>query len=772
MRPYLARPLGTLLVTLCGLIGWLWPAAGWHWPAQSASAATGAATSAGGATGPATSGRQLYALLVGCTRYDNNHLFRLVGPGKDVELMQRVLQEKFALPPDHIVTLSEKVGGDSRPTYANIAREFAALAKKAKPGDQVVILLGGHGSQQPEQDPPDPKYPKPDGRDQIFLPADIGKYDFIKSHTVENAVPDYELRRWTKAITATGASLWLIVDSCCSGATLRGGDEVPRKVEPEDLGIPAEAFAKAADRAKQRGGTRGGPQSEVSQSEMLFQIDEQSPNFVAIYAARPDEPTVERPLPLDAANAESHGLLTYTICEILERSTNDLTYSELHTLICNRYTQMGRTGGPKPLIEGIGRDHEVLGSLVPGRSRFTLVKDPTGWRVNAGQLQGLTAGSILAVYPPRDQKDADKLIGHVKIRNCYTLDAAIVPCEYAGVPAPAESALVLGARCEPVYIDLGAMRLKVAVDAGDKAPADVKARFVQIEAELRELAAKPGGLFSLAARGEAPDWVVQWRDGEAVLVSADAAAIVGPLPAHIPRFALPEKDAAKGLAEYTSRIFRAQNLLHLTSPGVFIKHPARGAKGLSNDASAIDVEVQMLKLQDENDAKGTPIDADSTAGGNLTLQPGQWLGWQITNHSRFTVDVTLLFVDSEYGITAAFPRAGSGVDNSIPAGGHIIAGQAVTTPTTFNLDQMVVIAVKSTGQAIDFSVLEQSNIAAVRNTLRGAGDPTMDSPLGELFQNALYGTGGTRGLSMKLSTHKLDLMSWRVSNEAGDANKK
>ncbi len=131
----------------------------------------------------------------------------------------------------------------------------------------------------------------------------------------------------------------------------------------------------------------------------------------------------------------------------------------------------------------------------------------------------------------------------------------------------------------------------------------------------------------------------------------------------------------------------------------------------------------------------------------------------MTNHSRFGVDVTLLFVDSEYGIVAAFPRAGSGVDNSIPAGGHILAGQAVTTPTIFQQDQMAIIAVKSTGQPIDFSVLEQSNIGAVRGALRGAGDPTMDSPLGQLCQNALYGTGGSRGLSMKLSTHKLDLLS-------------
>jgi hypothetical protein len=148
----------------------------------------------------------------------------------------------------------------------------------------------------------------------------------------------------------------------------------------------------------------------------------------------------------------------------------------------------------------------------------------------------------------------------------------------------------------------------------------------------------------------------------------------------------------------------------------------------------------------------------------LLVSPGQKVSWQITNHSRFKVDVTLLFVDSEYGIAAVFPRAGSGADNMIPPGGHIRTMTATTTPTTFDTDQMVVIAVKSNGQPIDFSVLEQTNLEAVRKSLRGVGDPTLDSPLGRLCQRALYGSGGTRGLSMdaNVETQQMSLMSWRV----------
>ena len=346
-------------------------------------------------------------------------------------MFRQLLVGKFAFSPADIVVLAEQRGGQLRPTHASIAREFADLASKVRDGDQVVILLGGHGSQQPEQNPPDPNYPKPDGRDQIFLPADVGVWRGGKEHQVANAIPDYELRKWTKAITATGASLWLIVDSCCSGATLRGGETV-RKVVPAALGISDEAFAAAADRDKLRGGTGGGVAAEPRHD-----LDEQSPNFVALYAARPDEPTVEIPLPSDSDGAQVHGLLTYTLCEVLERATGDLTYVELQTLIANRYVQIGRSIFPKPLVEGLARDRQILGNARPGPTQFNLVADPAGgWKLNAGKLQGLTQGSVLTVYPPRDRPNAERPIGHVRIRRADTLDSTVVPCEYDNEPAP------------------------------------------------------------------------------------------------------------------------------------------------------------------------------------------------------------------------------------------------------------------------------------------------------------------------------------------------
>ena len=128
---------------------------------------------------PKAKGSGKHALLIGVTKYDNLPTsLHLSGPANDVRLMRRLLEGDYQFPPDSIVSLTENEGvRERRPTRANIAREFRRLAELAHEGDQVVILLAGHGAQQPESDPPDPRYPEPDGIDEIFLPADVKKWD-------------------------------------------------------------------------------------------------------------------------------------------------------------------------------------------------------------------------------------------------------------------------------------------------------------------------------------------------------------------------------------------------------------------------------------------------------------------------------------------------------------------------------------------------------------------------------------------------------------------
>src|SRR5205085_7245484 len=128
------------------------------------------------------------------TKYDNLKPNRsLQGPANDVELMRKFFTDQLQLDKKTIAVLSEPEaarGQQFRPTRANIEREIQNLIATAREGDQIVLLLAGHGGQQPERKDPDPTYLKPDGLDQMFLPCDCGQWNG-KKWCVDRAIVDY-----------------------------------------------------------------------------------------------------------------------------------------------------------------------------------------------------------------------------------------------------------------------------------------------------------------------------------------------------------------------------------------------------------------------------------------------------------------------------------------------------------------------------------------------------------------------------------------------------
>ncbi|HEY2827166.1 MAG TPA: caspase family protein [Pirellulales bacterium] len=131
-----------------------------------------------------------HALLVGCTKYFNHEGWQLEGPANDVQLLREVLTKHFGFESANITTLVDGIDDQHSPTKANIRREFENLAARAHDRDQIVVLLSGHGSQQPEQDSTAPSDHKLDGLDEIFLPADAGEWD-EGQHSVTNVILDH-----------------------------------------------------------------------------------------------------------------------------------------------------------------------------------------------------------------------------------------------------------------------------------------------------------------------------------------------------------------------------------------------------------------------------------------------------------------------------------------------------------------------------------------------------------------------------------------------------
>jgi Caspase domain len=689
------------------------------------------------------------ALLVGCTTYDHLPQARhLAGPANDVALMQKLLEQRFGFDEFHVLT--EDAGPGNRPTAANIAREFDKLIELTEPGDQIFILMAGHGSQQPvDPNDHDPDNFEPDGLDEIFLPADVTPSN--DASPVANSITDNQVRGWLAGLRAKGATIAIVVDACHSGGMVRGNEEETTREVPADELSSSAAIEAAEQQAKAQAATQ-----TVAEAKATFKIPPDAPQLVAIYAAQATEPTVERKLPARATDPKSYGLLTFTINKVLLGSRRPLTYTELIQRVHAEYAADGRSF-PTPLVEGQDKDNFVFSdTTAPERPKILLSRDDDqNWHVDAGQLVGLTPGSVLAVFPLAGADNDDQPIGYVKViaAGLGAVSAMVDPCAYAELPAPAE--LVPNMRCRVEYVDLETPPLRIAVDTRPESGAesgDAKPQFLDSEAgllrsELHKLDGESEQFVIVDDPSDA-DWLVckvDRRPDDLFLMPRSGILRSkqtddGPPTQFGP---IPRDGLNRWLAERLARIARVQTLLRIV-----------GSSDSLPDGGDSSLDVQLLKLKDKNHP-GEPL-------GELVLKSGDRVGLRIKNQDRDPVDVTVLFIDSGFGISTFFPRA-AGIENRLKASDPPLELRAKITASTVGMEHVLIIGTrpKPNTDPTDFSFLSQPTIERARSSSECGG--ALDSALGKLFQHAVFQTGSTRGLAGdEVQGTFLKLYSWRV----------
>ncbi len=673
-----------------------------------------------------------HALLIGCTEYRNlDPWLQLKGGLNDVQLIRQLLVDRFDFDPnaDDIVTLAAGRGDRYAPTRTNIEREFRRLGKTVAASERVVILVAGHGSQQPDDDPGNPRDIETDGLDEIFLPSDVEGFDG-KTGSVSGAIVDDEFRHWLSAIVARDAFVWLIMDTCHSGSGVRGsGAEISRHVPPRVL-IPDSALAAAKSATIKKHGHLA--------PDSLF---DGPGGVVAIYAAQPHELTPEKKLPVGASPdaRKYHGLLTYTIGEILTGSRRGLTYNELVQAVQTRYITMGRRA-PTPLVEGTHRDHLVLGrKSFPDRSRILLRRSriPTGnLSVNVGAIHTLTAGSILAVHPPSGSNadDPDALLGHVKVTRVEMTEAVVEPCKYGGVARPEISALPNRARCDIVFRHAGIERMRVAIDVDDQAENDIPAAFNNLASDLRTRTSNR--IVVIDDAGDA-EWLVRCGERDIQIIPAEGVSRRD-LAGHRSSLApiATNGDSARRVIQVLERIAHARALLRLAA--------------FASDSSRKPDFGFALNV---TDPQHRPLEWKSSG---YTVRDGQHVQVEMHNTAGHSIDVTLLYVDSGFGITCLYPAIGE--INRIAAAEKQIIELDITATTT-GIESLLAIAVKADLQPVDFSILAQPSLPLTRD----GGSALLESPLGRLCRTAMYGRGKVRGIeSAPNQNYDIRLITWRV----------
>ena len=606
--------------------------------------------------------RENYALIAAASDYPNlDQKYWLKGPKNDAVLVRDYLLNsapvKFA--PENVRTLGSGDGLELA-THDAILRELGAIAAKAQKGDFVFLQFSGHGSYQPASQG---DTTEADGRDEIFLAADTKMAD--GTPYMPNVITDNEFADAFTAIRKTGATLWLVFDSCHSGTITRGApgedDLVMREIKPTDLGIPESAFADIAP-DESSDATRAAPLSAAT-----FEEEADMGNMVAFFAAQSTETTPEKGYEVALEDGttvkQNYGVFTHTIFSAMARNPA-MTYRQLAQSVLASYAA-GNMLKPTPLFEG-SLDMPIFGNddAADVAQWPTVVGSDKSLTISAGQLHGLAKGTKLLVLP-NPAATNDEALGVLEVASNDQLRSRLVPSsddthaqiDLADVPVGAYVRLVetaypfelVVAKPDPANAtpeQLAEVDAALAAIAGDgDRPLRMKVVEAGEPADVRLALFTQKQVFDMEVEADRAAGAITPVSASVDATSLDATTpLLWLLPPSGDISLKPQKrsaamdlsdtdtgDFTSNLSQNLVTIFRATGLSRLSQVSTFKPKDFTLSFGLQAAGGEA-----IAALEPEQ----TPI-----------VRPGDRLYVDMTNKSGKPVDLNVLYVDHDYGIT-------------------------------------------------------------------------------------------------------------------------
>lgn len=590
---------------------------------------------------PATA-QSNYAVIVGVSKYPSLPASTgLKGPGNDATMIRAFLLSRSPVlfKTENVAVLADDLPGAVEPTRANILSALEKVAAQASSGDFVYLHFSGHGYQLPSN-----QGSETDGFDEVLLPKDTRPWDEA-SRSVPNVITDDELGRQIKGLTANGAFVWAVFDACHSGTATRAAPPAKaklRKISPEEVGMPRQAMFSFPG-IKQSGWTTQDLPIEMPQKN-------QPGGYVAFFAAQSNETTPEMPLPTE--DGMVFGLFTYTLFSKLSENPA-VTFRQLGDSVLQHYASMNRTSST-PLFEG-DLDRTVF--RVRNREfvrQWPINASGKGATVQAGLIDGLTRGSRLAVLtsPLAQLQDA---VSFVEVTDADTFSSRVAFADLSDslrsghrkahshsgpsseITLPARSVARLVSRTYD-------FQLKVA-----RPPADPRyARAIEmVDTVLSDIANQIPRRFSIGVVGSSDTADVRFavlteRDinpsglehNQAKLwflpESGEAVSTLRQTPPSLNLGSTTEPGFRAALIRYLERIYRAKALFKISQ---------------TRDYSPSDIELK-LTLQ----SRGTGSSREVVASRVTVASPGDRLRVEVTNNTRSSVDLNIIYIGSDYSI--------------------------------------------------------------------------------------------------------------------------
>jgi hypothetical protein len=466
---------------------------------------------------------------------------------------------------------------------------------------------------------------------------------------------------------------------------------------------------------------------------------------VFFYAAQTTESALEMRLPEGHPERQHYGLFGFMIAQGLDAGV-PMTYRQLAQYVLNQYGAMNQARHVTPLFSGTNLDAAVFGQETLPLQQWKIDKGGSA-TISAGALSRLDDGALFAIVAsPLD--DVKSALGYAEARGVGLAASTLVPVAQGGKPAIALGDVPAGAYARLVRLT-AQYELRVAVDLSE-CKGECPARRVIDPLRAAGADAVEGLRVKWVDAGQTADVALKVRADRVLLVppslqglhcdtrtqAADRARCEGELAAGALVLAWTPAQPADALAAQLSQalhgIGRATNLMRiaarLTTGGAGSKLVTRVTH---TPASARRAGAQR--------ATATPFSGEDV----LSLHDGDRVDLALRNEGRVPVDVTVLYIDADYGVSVLFPQ--SGASNRLEPG----ASEPVLidiNDTTTGVERLVVIAVDALphSERADFSFLAQPPVAAMQaQRARGVGAAADDDSL-DAFRDAGFAEFKTR----------------------------
>jgi len=299
-----------------------------------------------------------HALLVGVARLERiTQAEFLAGVENDIALVSAMARD-WGVARAHQQVLARTAGADAPPTYDALNAAFDRLLREVRAGDEVLLYLAGHGTQQPIGVGGDAG--EIDGLDEVFLLGDSTPWSAQRG-SVGRSLVDNDLRGRLAALTRRGVFVWLIADTCHAGTMARGPSDhwlatdewtavAVRRLAPETLGIERHRWSQAL--AQGVAGVRRALRHLPGLTPSGLADGVEMPPIAAFYAVQDSGDALEIALKPDGRRVGLFTLkLTSTFDALRRRSGQAPTFEDLAHAVLAAYGALPPFV-PRPVFEG------------------------------------------------------------------------------------------------------------------------------------------------------------------------------------------------------------------------------------------------------------------------------------------------------------------------------------------------------------------------------------------------------------------------------------